>query len=133
MKEHGILFKQRMHKAVIDLLKTQRRRIIKPQPDKTGYFKHKKGHYVHRQDLHLLARYQPGDRLYIKEGKAEYTVIDYTPVELAFNHNYFLLDTASLVPQTYYLDIKAKSSYEVNTTKNVISFNITNQVDERKG
>jgi hypothetical protein len=72
-------------------------------------------------------------RLYIKEGKAEYTVIDYAPVELAFNYNYFLLDTASLVPQRYYLDVKATSNYEVNTTKNIISFDITSQVDKRKG
>jgi len=72
-------------------------------------------------------------RLYVKEGAAEYTVIDYTPVDLAFNYNYFLLDTASLVPQTYYLDIKATSNYEVTTSKNIISFNITSQVDERKG
>ena len=72
-------------------------------------------------------------RLYVKEGKAEYTVIDYTPVELAFNYNYFLLDTASLVPNRYYLDVKATSSYEVTTTKNIISFDITSQVDERKG
>lgn len=72
-------------------------------------------------------------RIYIKEGNAEFTVIDYTPVEIAFNHNYFLLDTASLVPQRYYLDIKAKSSYEVSTLKNIISFDIVNQVDERVG
>jgi len=72
-------------------------------------------------------------RLYTREGKAEYTVIDYAPVELAFNYNYFLLDTASLVPTRYYLDVKATSSYEVTTTKNIISFDITSQVDERKG
>lgn len=72
-------------------------------------------------------------RLYVKEGKAEYTIIDYTPVELAFNYNYFLLDTASLVPQTYYLDIKSTSNYEVKTTKGVLKFDITSQVDVRKG
>jgi hypothetical protein len=72
-------------------------------------------------------------RLYVKEGQAEYTIIDYTPVELANNYNYFLLDTASLVPQTYFLDIKAISSYEVRTTKNIVSFDITSQVDARKG
>ena len=70
-------------------------------------------------------------RLYVKEGRAEHTVIDYTPVNLTFNHNYFLLDTQSLLPNTYYLDIKAKSNYEVITTKNIISFAITNQVDKR--
>jgi hypothetical protein len=72
-------------------------------------------------------------RLYVKEGAAEYTVIDYTPVDLAFNYNYFLLDTASLIPSRYYLDIKLTSNYEVTTSKNVISFDITSQVDERKG
>lgn len=72
-------------------------------------------------------------RLYTREGKAEYTIIDYTPVEMAFNYNFFLLDTASLVPTRYYLDIKATSSYEVTTTKNVLSFDIMSQVDERKG
>ena len=71
-------------------------------------------------------------RLYVKEGQAEFTIIDYQPVELAFNYNYFLLDTESLVPQTYFMDIKSTSNYEVNTTKNIISFDITSQVDERK-
>ena len=52
---------------------------------------------------------------------------------IAFNYNYFLLDTASLVPSRYYIDIKATSSYEVKTTKSIISFDITSQVDERKG
>lgn len=72
-------------------------------------------------------------RLYVKEGTAEYTVIDYAPVDRAFNYNYFLLDTQSLVPQTYYLDVKAISNYEVKTTKNVIKFDIVSQVDKRKG
>lgn len=72
-------------------------------------------------------------RLYVKEGKAEYTVIDYMPIDLAFNYNYFLLDTASLIPNRYYIDVKATSNYEVTTTKNIISFDITSQVDERKG
>ena len=71
-------------------------------------------------------------RLYIKEGSAQYTVIDYTPVDMAFNHNFFLLETDSLVPQTYFLDIKATSNYEVTTSENVISFDIANQVDALK-
>jgi len=70
-------------------------------------------------------------RLYIKEGKGEYTVIDYTPVNLAFNYNYFLLDTASLIPQTYYLDIKSSSNYEIKTTKNIVRFDIVNESDKR--
>jgi len=70
-------------------------------------------------------------RLYVKEGRNEFTVIDYQDVNVANNYNYFLLDTASLVPGTYYLDIKTESNQEVSTIKDVINFDITSQVDLR--
>jgi hypothetical protein len=72
-------------------------------------------------------------RLYVKEGNAELTVIDFQPVEMANNYYYFLLDTASLIPNTYYLDVLATSNLEVTTLKNVCQFNIVNQVDLRYG
>jgi hypothetical protein len=72
-------------------------------------------------------------RLYTREGQAEYTVIDYTPVNRAFNYNYFLLDTQSLLPTRYHLDVKVTSNSEVRTMQNIISFDITSQVDQRKG
>lgn len=72
-------------------------------------------------------------RLYVKEGQAEYSVIDFQPVNKAFNYNYFLLDTASLLPSEYFLDIKITSNYEVRTIKDVIKFEIASQVDKRKG
>jgi hypothetical protein len=75
MKEHGILFKPSMIKAVQELRKTQTRRIMKHQPDDKGYLQHKDGHMIHRQDLHLCAKYQLGDLLYIKEAIAK--VLDY--------------------------------------------------------
>jgi hypothetical protein len=71
-------------------------------------------------------------RLYVKEGNAELTVIDFQPVEMANNYYYFLLDTASLIPNTYYLDVLATSNLEVTTLKNVCQFNIVNQVELRK-
>jgi len=70
-------------------------------------------------------------RLYVKEGLSEVTVIDYHPVEMATNYNYFLLDTNSLIPNTYYLDVLYESNLEVTTIKNVINFDITNQSDSR--
>lgn len=70
-------------------------------------------------------------RLYVKEGRNEYTVIDFQDVNMANNHNYFLLDTASLVPGTYYLDVKIESSQEVTTKKGVINFDIVSQSDLR--
>lgn len=70
-------------------------------------------------------------RLYVKEGKNEYTVIDFQDVEMGNNYNYFLLDTASLVPGIYYLDVKVESNLEVTTTKDVLKFEIVSQSDLR--
>jgi len=71
-------------------------------------------------------------RLYVKEGSSELTVIDYQPIEMANNHYYFLLDTASLIPNTYYLDVLVTSNLEVTTIKENLRFDIVNQVELRK-
>jgi hypothetical protein len=70
-------------------------------------------------------------RLYVKEGPNEYTVVDWKDVNRTANRNYFLLDTESLIPNTYYLDIKASSNLEVNTLKNVINFDIVGRAEFR--
>lgn len=70
-------------------------------------------------------------RLYVTEGRNEITVIDYQPVEIASNNNYFLLDTASLIPGTYYLDILVESNLEVTTLRNVINFDIISESNLR--
>jgi len=70
-------------------------------------------------------------RLYVKEGNADYNVIDFQDINRAFNGNYFLLDTAGLIPNTYYLDIKVTSNYEVRTIPNVLKFEIVNQAELR--
>jgi hypothetical protein len=70
-------------------------------------------------------------RLYVKEGRNELTVIDYQDVERAFNYNYFLLHTESLIPNTYYLDVKVTSNNEVTTIKDTISFDIVSQSNLR--
>lgn len=72
-------------------------------------------------------------RIYVTEGSAELTVIDFQPVEMANNYYYFLLDTASLIPNVYYLDVLVTSSQEVTTLKNVLQFEIVNQVELRRG
>ena len=70
-------------------------------------------------------------RLYVKEGKNEYTVIDYQDVEMTPNTNYFLLDTQSLIPNTYYLDVIYESNLEVSTNKEILKFDIISQVELR--
>jgi hypothetical protein len=72
-------------------------------------------------------------RLYVSEGSSELTVIDFQPVEMASNYYYFLLDTASLIPNMYYLDVLVTSNLEVTTIKNAVQFEIVNQVDLRHG
>ena len=49
------------------------------------------------------------------------------------DYYYFLLDTASLIPNTYYLDVLATSNEQVTTLKNVLTFEVVNQVELRKG
>lgn len=70
-------------------------------------------------------------RLYVNEGRNEVTVIDFQPIEIASNYNYFLLDSRSLIPNTYYMDILAESNLEVTTLKNVISFEIVSESNLR--
>ena len=71
-------------------------------------------------------------RLYIKEGPNQYTVMDWEPIEMAFTHNYFVLDTRSLIPTTYYIDIKLKNNLSVKTYKDVISFDIISIANDRR-
>jgi len=70
-------------------------------------------------------------RLYVKEGRNELTVVDFQDVERSFNYNYFLLHTESLIPNTYYLDVKVTSNNEVSTIKDTLSFDIISQSELR--
>lgn len=63
-------------------------------------------------------------RIYVTEGKNEVTVIDFEPLEMTNNYSYFLLDTQSLIPNDYYLDVLVTSNLEVTTNANVIKFTI---------
>ena len=69
-------------------------------------------------------------RLFVKEGKNELTVIDYEPIENTPNSNYFLIDTSSLIPNTYYIDVKVEDNLNVSTLKELGVFDITNQITD---
>jgi hypothetical protein len=66
-------------------------------------------------------------RLYIKEGNAEITIIDWDPINKAFNHNFFLLDTSWMIPNTYYLDIKVVNNRQTTVSKDVMKFLVVNE------
>lgn len=71
-------------------------------------------------------------RLYVKEGRNQFTIIDFQDMNMAKNQNYFLLDTMSLLPNTYFLDVKYMSDYEMRTIPEVIKFEIVSQSELRK-
>lgn len=70
-------------------------------------------------------------KLYVLEGKNQLTVIDDQPLEMANGQYYFLLDTLSLVPHTYYLDIIAENNQEIRIMEGVLSFEVVSQVNAR--
>ena len=68
-------------------------------------------------------------RVWIREGNTEVNVIDWMDVNRTYLKNYFVLDTAWMIPNEYYIDIKLTSNLLVKTYTNTMKFNIVNQVD----
>lgn len=70
-------------------------------------------------------------RLYVKDGNREIDIIDYHPIELANNNNYFLIHTMDLIPNNYYVDISVSTGREFMQFKNVLRFEIVSNITER--
>lgn len=66
-------------------------------------------------------------RLYVKEGNTEVEVIPWTSINKTFTKNYFLLDTSWMIPNEYFLDIKAVSNQQIDTYRKAIKFQIVNE------
>ncbi len=69
-------------------------------------------------------------RLYTKEGVREIDVIDYTKLERMYNSNFFYLDTNDLIPSRYYIDVKIKYDMEEIYHRDILEFDIVNDVTE---
>ena len=69
-------------------------------------------------------------RLWVREGNAQVSVIDWQDVNRAFLKNYFILDTSWMIPNEYFIDIKLTSNQEVLTYTEGMKFQIVNQVDQ---
>ena len=67
-------------------------------------------------------------RLYVRQGNTQIDIIPWSKVSKTFTNNYFLLDTSWMIPNEYFLDIKATSNQQVDTYSKVIKFQITNQL-----
>lgn len=70
-------------------------------------------------------------RLYVKDGDREIDVIEYTPVEMAFLKNYFLIYTKDLIPNEYHIDIKIVIGREKKFFNDALKFRITDNVTSR--
>jgi len=67
-------------------------------------------------------------RLYVTQGTTQVEVTPWTAVNKTFTSNYLLLDTSWMIPNEYYLDIKATSNEQVDIYRKVITFQIVNQL-----
>ncbi len=65
-------------------------------------------------------------RVYIKEGKTNVNVFDWTLMDKT-NENSFMLDTSYLIPREYYLEIKGKMHNEFIYYNDVIKFEIVSE------
>ena len=70
-------------------------------------------------------------RIYVMDGESEITVFDFDKVNKSNNENFFYLYCDSLLPQKYYIDIRFKYNGEVRTYKDVIHFEIVNDLDNK--
>lgn len=66
-------------------------------------------------------------RLYVKDAYREVDVIDWDGVNILPDTNYFVIDTSSLLPQEYHVDIKIGSKTHKDRLKFKIVNNITGQ------
>ena len=53
----------------------------------------------------------------------------WTKVNRAYNQNYFIIDTGNMVPNEYFIDLKAISNLETNIYADTISFIVVSQAN----
>lgn len=70
-------------------------------------------------------------RLYIKDGSREVDVLPFFKVNKSFLENFILIDTNILIPERYYLDVKMNYGLESIIHHNVLSFNITDDLNNK--
>lgn len=78
---------------------------------------------------HLIAKAEY--RLYVKDGNRELDILQYQPIEMAEDINFFNIYTMDLIPNEYFIDIKVTNGQEKNIFKNVLRFNIISNITER--
>lgn len=104
------------------------------------------GEKLHRENLIMVnveyiikytkkqepAIYDSEYRIYTKQGEKEITVIDWQPVHCDYVKSYFFLDTKSLIPSNYFVDIKCHNDFEETVFRKILWFEIVNDATENK-
>ena len=67
-------------------------------------------------------------RIYVKEVDKQFDVISWDKIEKGSTENYYMLDTDSLLPNKYYIDIKMNVNNEIKIHKELLVFNIVNKI-----
>ncbi len=70
-------------------------------------------------------------RLYVKDGEKEIDVIPFDNVNKSFLENYYIIDTNILIPNRYYVDVKFRYNLEKIIHHNVLSFKITENLNNK--
>ena len=70
-------------------------------------------------------------RLYVKDGNRELDVIQYQPIEIGNDINFFNIFAMDLIPNEYFIDIKIPNGREKKIYKNVLRFNVVSNITER--
>ena len=71
-------------------------------------------------------------RIYVKDGAREIDVIDWEPIDTIGRFNSFMINTNELLPQDYYVDIKAILGSQTLIFKNKLHFKIVDNVSDMK-
>ena len=66
-------------------------------------------------------------RVYVREGKTEVQVQDWTKLNRTPDSHYFIFNTDDKIPNEYFIDIKVITDREINTYKRELKFQIVNR------
>ena len=67
-------------------------------------------------------------RLYVKDGPNEFDVISWDKVNKSFSENFYYFDTSKMIPHKYYVDVKVIANNTIKVFKDVLHFEIANNV-----
>jgi hypothetical protein len=71
-------------------------------------------------------------RLYVKDANREIDIFGgYQPIEKSFLNNYFTINTADLIPNKYYVDVKVLQGKETLFYKDALHFTVVSNVTNR--